>query len=102
MLKTLEWDTLQLRRQVNRLSLLHKTVHGQVAIPAQQFLLPVNRPTRRNNSAAFIRPRANKSCYQDSFFPRTIPEWNILPDTIINITDSEAFKRATLTHLKNQ
>ncbi len=81
--------------------MMYKIVNGQVAIPAQKFLTPVSRPTRHNNSKAFLRPRANKNCYKDSFFPRTIPEWNLLPETIINAKSSVTFKEATTTHLRS-
>ena len=71
MLEDLKWDSLQMRRQANRLTLLYKSInHGQVAIPAQMFLTPVVRPTRRNNNQAFIRPQASKDVYKNLFFPK--------------------------------
>ena len=100
MLKSLQWDTLQLRRQSDRLTTLHKITLGQVAIPADQFLTPVVRPTRHNNSQAFFRPRAKKNCYRDSYFPKTISEWNILPDNLVHLTSPEAFKKQVTQHLR--
>jgi hypothetical protein len=50
MLADLEWDTLQLRRQAARLTLLYKVSSDQVAIPASKFLTPVARSTRHNNT----------------------------------------------------
>ena len=102
MLNDLKWDPLQSRRQVNRLTLMYKSLHGQVAIPAKQLLTPVVRPTRHNNSQAFIRPRASKDCYKSSFFPATISEWNTLPESIINSTSPDSFKNQVTIHLRSQ
>ena len=47
MLAELEWDTLKLRRQAARLTLLYKVTSDQVAVPAtKKFLIPVASPTR--------------------------------------------------------
>ena len=102
MLKTLQWDTLQMRRQATRLTMLHKVNAGQVAIPAQKFLTPVVRPIRQNNSLAYLRPRAKKNCYKDSYFPRTIHEWNVLPEHIVNIPTTTTFKTQVTDHLRKQ
>ena len=101
MLEDLKWDSLQMRRQANRLTLLYKSINGQVAIPAQTFLTPVVRPTRRNNSQAFIRPQASKDAYKNSFFPKTINEWNILPEAIVKSPTSEIFKEQVINHLRS-
>ena len=97
----LKWDSLQMRRQANRLTLLNKSINGQVAIPAQMFLTPVVRPIRRNNSQAFIRPQASKDIYKNSFFPKTINEWNILPEAIVKSPTSEIFKEQDTNHLRS-
>ncbi len=102
MLLKLNLDPLQLRRQATRLTLMYKITNSQVAIPAQKFLTPVARPTRRNNSRAYQRPRANKNCYNNSFFPKTIAEWNSLPEHLVNINTPEAFKEQVTEHLRNQ
>ena len=100
MLENLKWDTLQMRRQVSRLTVLYKSINDQVAIPAQSFLTPVARSTRRNNSKAFIRPHATKDCYKHSFFPQTISEWNFLPEAVVNSTSSDTFKELVTNHLR--
>ena len=100
MLEDLKWDSLQMRHQANRLTLLYKSINGQVAIPAQTFLTPVVRPTCRNNSLAFICPQASKDIYKNSFFPQTIHEWNILPEAIVTAPTSEIFKEQVTNHLR--
>ena len=83
--KNLEWDTLQLRRMAARLAQMHKIVNGQVAIPASDPLLPAKRPSRHFNSKSFIWPRTKKDSFKNSFIPRTIHEWNSLPEHLVNI-----------------
>ena len=92
MLAELDWDTLKLRRQAARLTLLYKVTSDQAAITALKFLTPVARPTRHNNSKAFQRPRAKKDCYKNSFFPRTISEWNVLPETTCKLNNTHQFQ----------
>ena len=100
MLVNLQWDTLQLRRQASRLTLMQKIVTGQVTIPAQKLLTPVARHTRKNNTKAFNRPQATKSCYKDSFIPKTISEWNTLPEQLVNLTATDIFKDQVTSHLR--
>ena len=100
MLAELEWDTLKLCRQAARLTLLYKVTSDQVAIPASKFLTPVARPARHNNSKAFQRPRAKKDCYKNSFFPRTISEWNLLPEPLVNSSTHISFKQELTNHLR--
>ena len=76
-------------------------VTGQVTIPAQKFLQPVSRPSRHHNSKAFKWPSVNKDCLGKSFFPRTIAEWNSLPEPIINIENKATFKNQVTKHLHN-
>ena len=54
MLINLKWDSLQSRRQANRLTLLYKSIHGQVAIPAEQLISP-------QSSAPLVATTANHS-----------------------------------------
>ena len=40
----------------------------------------------------FLVPRSKKDVFKFSFLPRTICEWNSLPDDIVNITSVNSFK----------
>ncbi len=100
MLAKLNWDSLQMRRTATRLTMLHKITNDQVAIPASTFLQPVPRLTRLLNQKAFIRPHAKKDCYNKSFFPRTIAEWNYLPDHLVNTNDTKQFKESVTNYLR--
>ena len=102
MLQKLEWDSLQTRRSAARLTMMFKIVNSQVAIPASKFLQPTLRPSRHHNSKSFIRPQATKDCFKNSFFPRTISQWNSLPETIVNSTTTEVFKEQVTSYLRER
>ena len=102
MLEELEWDTLQQRRKISRLAMMHKITTGQVAIPAREILQPVTHILRHHNSKSYLRPRTNKDCFRLSFFPQTISEWNILSEDIDNIYKSDLFKQHITKHLRKQ
>ena len=102
MLQKLEWDSLQTRRSAARLSMMFKIVNDQVAVPASKFLQPALRPTRHHNSKLFLCPQAKKDGFNNSFFPRTIAQWNTLPESIVNSTTTEIFKEQVISHLRTQ
>ena len=83
----LKWETLQQRRTVDRLTIFQQAVAGNLAIPVQNVLRPVTRNLRNTSTTAnsFIPIQANKNCYKFSFIPRTIIDWNALPQSITNI-----------------
>ena len=85
-----------------RLTQMHKIVNGQVAIPASDPLLPAKRPSRHSNYKSFIWPRTKKDCFKNSFIPRTVNEWNSLPEHLVNINLTETFKEELTKHLRNQ
>jgi hypothetical protein len=43
MLENLKWQPLEERRMNTRICLLYKAVNGLVAIPVQQYLIPLNK-----------------------------------------------------------
>ena len=114
MLTNLELQTLQERRKESRLTFLFKVVEGLVpAIQPSEYLVPVQnkrriRATRLgdfltdnkiaahqlNNSRCFITPRCNTEIYKNSYFPRTIVEWNQLEDRKVTVDNVEAFRSA--------
>ena len=62
MLKSLQWDTLEHRRKVARLSMFHKIHHGQTAIPAEEFLNQVKHHSRNLHNLAYQPASFNKDC----------------------------------------
>ena len=84
-LKELKWETLQKRRKDNRLILLYKGLKGKARIPTDD-LIPKNRRCRNQHSLVFQIPSASihVDAYKKSFFPQSIRDWNVLPDSLIS------------------
>ena len=82
-LEELKWETLQKRRKDNRLILLYEGLKGKAGIPTDD-LIPKNRLCRNQHSLVFQIPTASKDAYKKSFFPQTIRDWNVLPDSLIS------------------
>ena len=85
-LEELKCETLQKRRKDNRLILLillYKGLKGKARISTDD-LIPKNRRCRNQHSLVFQIPTASKDAYKKSFFPQTIRDWNVLPDSLIS------------------
>lgn len=98
MLQDLHWQTLSTRRKITRLSVFQKSCQGHLAIPIESLLHPVNRPTRRTHSKSFINIPTSSDTYKHAFIPRTVTDWNLLPEEIISIQKPKAFKDQLKQH----
>ena len=85
MLNKVQLHQLKTRRTKRRLTILHKAIYGHLSLPVNNLLQPVQRLSRHLNNKAFNTIHASKNCYKYSCFPRTIRDWNSLPDAIVNI-----------------
>ena len=63
--------------------LLYKGLKGKASVPTDD-LIPKTRRCRNQHSMAFQTPIANTDVYKGSFFPKTIRDWNALPDSLIS------------------
>ena len=79
----LKWESLKKRRKYNRLILLYKGPKGKASVPTDD-LIPKARRCRNQHSMEFQTPIANTDVHKGSFFPRTIRDWNALPDSLIS------------------
>ena len=92
MISTLGWTDLASRRKDLRLALFYKTVFGLLAVPTEDILLLADSRTRASHRYKYSTIRANTQPYRQSFFPRTIPEWNKLPPSIAEAPSIDTFK----------
>ena len=83
MLDTLGWDSLQTRRQKGRLRYMNKIVSGRVAVVTDDYLEQGITRTRSVNSNKFKLISTKTVIFKNSYFPRTIVEWNKTPDNLI-------------------
>ena len=100
MIEKLKWRSLMQRRADIRLIMLYKCLNGLVAVDLSQDLIPQSRPSRHCNSMSFNIPSETKQYIQQSFLPRTIVQWNHLPEKLALAPSLEAFKAGVsgLTH----
>ena len=102
MLQELDLPSLQERRWQNRLTFLFKIIEGHLpGIKAEKHLAPILnkrliRPTRsenqknlvpqfaRNHQRCFHIQHASTPVFKNSFFPRTIREWNNLDSSVVS------------------
>ena len=83
-LEELKWETLQKRRKDNRLILLYKGLKGKARIPTDD-IIPKNKVVENNTHWSFrFPPLYSEDAYKKSFFPQTIRDWNVLPDSLIS------------------
>ena len=82
MIKNLGWATLEMRRRQSRLMLMYELTHGLIDIDTRV-------------------PYADKGVLKFSFFPKTIADWNCLPEAIASSSSLETFKYRLTAFLKN-
>ena len=94
--KRLNWQPLQNRRKEKRLKTLHHTVNNTSAIHIPQYFNKQQDRyrTRNYHSNKFSAPITKTDTYKNSFFPRTIVDWNNLPADITESGNHDCFARA--------
>ena len=70
-LKKIKWESLQKRRNDNRIILLYKDLKGRAKIPTDD-LIPKNRRCRNQHSLAFQIHSASTNAYLHSFSSRLL------------------------------
>ena len=100
MLQKLGWRSLEQRRADIRLVFLFKSISGLVAVDLSDQLVRQTRPSRHCNSMAYHIPVETKTYTQKSFLPRTLNQWNRLPEAIVQSASLDAFKEGVSgTHI---
>ena len=97
MVNELGWESLQDRRQISRLCLLYKSHHGLVDIDKTAYLKPGDSRTRSHTG--FYQEHIKNEVYYNSFFPRTIRDWNRLPNSLTSSTTVDGFRASLYTRL---
>ena len=92
MLEELSWAPLAERRRDARLTMLFKIVGNLIAIPADEYLTKPSSRTRSSTSNNYRQYTTDTTIYANSFFPRTIKDWNSLPQEIKTATTISQFK----------
>ena len=86
--------TLEERRKRARLVMLYKVINNLIAIPLPDYITPRTRSTRSSQQHRFTRLSSSSDTYKYSFFPRTLRDWDELPQATIELPNLEQFKGA--------
>ena len=93
MVKSLKWENLEDRRKSARLSMLFKIQHDLIDIDRQQYLTLNDSRTQCKNKRLY-QERSSTDTYGQSFFPKTIRDWNRLPTNTTSADTIEGFRAA--------
>ena len=81
------------KRQVARLTLMHKCVTNQAAIDIPCYVQHKSfLKTRASHPLKFIPLQPSWDTYKYSFWPRTIIDWNSLPSDYLTMNSTAKFK----------
>jgi hypothetical protein len=98
---SLGWPSLEDRRRRARLETFYKYHHGLITINSKYLPKPSSnrQSSRKNNSCSYSIPSCRTQYRQMSFFPRTIPDWNGLPQEVVAAESLDSFKSRLAAHL---
>ena len=88
MLTNLGWRSLQQRCVDSRLSLLYKIAHNLTPSCHKDQLRPPRRRSRHMHEQSFLPLSCSTTSHRLSFFPRTISQWNNLPNHVFSNCNS--------------
>ena len=78
-------------RAPQRVAMFYKSVHGEIALPLPSHLVHSINNTR-GHSERFIQVPARTQVYANSFFNRTVRNWNGLTETVVSAATVDTFK----------
>ena len=90
MVEDLHWESLEERRRQNRLSMMFRFNQNLVDLPMDRYLRASDSRTR--GSHKFFQERSRQPIYYNSFFPRTVREWNTLPTRVVSAASLDEFR----------
>ena len=95
MIKKLNLDSIELRRKVKKLKLMHSIASQKT------FLSNAIKPTYGRDRIKFKPIHARVQSYAVSFIPSVINQWNKLPVAMLNVDDTKAFENSIFEFYKD-
>ena len=92
MIDQLGWRSLEQRRADIRLVFFYKCFHDLVAVDLSKDLIPMTYDSHHSHLYAYHVPIETKNYIINSFLPRTVNQWNNLPESIVLTPSLEIFK----------
>lgn len=85
-------SSLEKRAKTARLKFLYELANDHFNLPKENYLIHTSkRLTRYNHGKLYEEDVAHNNCFKFSFFPRTINEWNHLPQNVVHSSSIEIF-----------
>ena len=98
-LNHLNWNTLENRRNINRVTMLYKITHNLVAIDPNLYLVkPPVMHTRNSNILQYQLFNARTNYFKYSFFPHTVVLWNSLSHATLMTSTLDQVKSLVQSH----
>ena len=94
LLNQLDLSPLQVRREAHHLTCFYKMINNQLDIDYQSHIEAKPDRRRRGHSNQFVIPAANTNVWANSYFPRTLMNWNSFQQSTIDKTSPHSFKAA--------
>ena len=93
MLNYLGWRSLEMRRVDTHMSMMYKMSNGLVAVDTTSYLVHPVWIAASAHPHHFIVSRTFNQLHLNSFFPRSVRQWNALLDTVARAPSLESFKQ---------
>ena len=86
---------LSCRRKVKRLKFLYNLIHNRIGLNFNDYLkYNDSRATRRKHENFLREFQCKKYILKYDFFPRTVRDWNSLPQCVTSLDTYDCFSRA--------
>lgn len=102
MLQNLNWPTLETRRQVSSLTMVHRILNNNIAINPDSMFTMNSTNTRKQHHLSIRQQYARTEVLKSSFRHAVVSQWNHLPSEIINISDTARFRSTLEPHLTSK
>ena len=93
LLKELNWILLKVRRTILRLTLFHKAINRDGGLAFPYYVMKRRRHLRNRSQNNCIELLPNTETYKNSYFCRTVKDWNVLRSEIVNIKSADRLKK---------
>ena len=94
LLSLLNWPTLAIRRQQQKLLVCRRILTGNSIIPPTIFTPHPAPDLRHCHNLPLYRPPTRTQAHLGSYFPSIVPLWNSLPQHTVSASTQLAFKRS--------
>ena len=93
MLSELQWPALNIRRHISRLTILYQGLHNLISLEIPTYITTTTTThlTRFQHPFHFNIPTARSNHYHNSYFLKTLRDWNLLPIPAIEASTLNCF-----------